>query len=711
MSLMDVFVRIGADTSDLEDGVKKSKGLIGGLTSALGGVGSAVVGGMKVAGAAIGAATTAVSAFGGMAVKSYANYEQLVGGVDKLYGDASEKLQSYANEAYKTSGMSANQYMETATSFSAALINSLGGDVNKAADMTDVAMRAISDNVNVFGSDMESVTNAFQGFAKGNYTMLDNLKLGYGGTKEEMDRLIADANEYRASIGESADLSKDSFADIVQAIQSVQEAQNIAGTTNKEAMSTIEGSAAATKAAWENVITAIGRGEGLSEAFDSLASAVFGENEGEGLLNQIIPRIQTTMEGIGDFIATAAPFISEKFPELINAIVPSALEAGVQLLGAISDGIFQVLPTLMDTGKQLVEMLGQTLIENIPVMIPQIVELITQLAQMLADNADAIVAGAIQIITVLATSLLENAPTILNAIMQLATAAAEAILNNLPLLLESVIQVLGALLQALITWIPQFMKSFGEFNETILRELIEFGVQLLAQVGRLFADLLKDHVEKLAEIGTKVAEFGTKLWEKATEIASKFVENMMQKMGELPGKVMELGENMLDAIRDLPEKFLEIGSNIVQGLWDGISNATSWIKDKISGWVGDVLSFIKGLFGIASPSKVMRDMIGINLGKGVAVGIENSLPAVKDALDDMSDLVSEPEISPTVSIGNAGGFSNARAVLSAMEKEQNPNRNLTVILELERTQLARAVYALNNEETQRVGLNLAGGYA
>jgi len=171
MSLMDVFVKIGADTSGLEDGIQKSKGLASGL-------GSGLKKAMKVGAAAIGAATTAVGAFGMQAVKSYASYEQLVGGVDKLYGNASQKLQGYAKEAYKTAGMSANEYMETATQFSASLINSLGGDVNKAADMTDVAMRAMSDNVNVFGSNFEDVSNAFKGFARENYTMLDNLKLG-----------------------------------------------------------------------------------------------------------------------------------------------------------------------------------------------------------------------------------------------------------------------------------------------------------------------------------------------------------------------------------------------------------------------------------------------------------------------------------------------------------------------------------------------------
>ena len=340
MSLMDVFVKIGADTSGLEDGIQKSKGLASGL-------GSGLKTAMKVGAAAIGTATTAVGAFAMESVKSYASYEQLVGGVDKLYGDASQKLQGYAKEAYKTAGMSANEYMETATQFSASLINSLGGDVEKAADMTDVAMRAMSDNVNVFGSNFEDVSNAFKGFARENYTMLDNLKLGYSGSKEGMLALIADANEYRASIGESSDLTIDSFSDIITAIESVQEAQGIAGTTGKEAMRTIEGSAAATKAAWQNVVTAIAGGGDLGGAFDSLLTSIFGENEGEGLLNQVIPRVEATLSGIGDFIAQAAPYVTQKIPELIAAILPSAVSAGTSLLTTVGQTIINTVPALI----------------------------------------------------------------------------------------------------------------------------------------------------------------------------------------------------------------------------------------------------------------------------------------------------------------------------------------------------------------------------
>lgn len=371
MDVFDLVAKITLDSSEYDRGLDSAAGKTKGFGSKLGGLFGGVA---KVGVASLAAVSGAVIAMAKGAVSSYASYEQLVGGVDKLYGEASGKLQQYADKAFMTAGMSANQYMETATSFSAALINSLGGDTQKAADMTDVAMRAMSDNVNVFGSSMDSVQHAFQGFAKQNYTMLDNLKLGYGGTKSEMERLISDANKYRKSIGQSSNLSIKSFADIVQAIQSVQEAQGIAGTTNKEAMRTIEGSANATKAAWQNVITAIGRGEGLDNAMKNLSTALFGQNAGEGLLNQVIPRIQTTMEGIANLVTTAGPMIAQKLPEIANAIIPSLLSTAVSVIEALGGslpGLVGVLGSSLvkvgiNIGNQLINAISTVLNDMFP---------------------------------------------------------------------------------------------------------------------------------------------------------------------------------------------------------------------------------------------------------------------------------------------------------------------------------------------------------
>ena len=239
-------------SSGVADGASKSSGFL----SKLGGAASTAA---TAAVAGFGALTSAVTAIGGAALAAYADYEQLVGGVDTLFGSASGTLQQYAADAYKTCGLSANQYMTQATSFAASLVSSCGGDVAKAADYANMAMGDMSDNVNKMGSNMVDVQNAYQGFAKQNYTMLDNLKLGYGGTQEEMKRLIDDANELRAAQGKNADLTIDSYADVVEAIHTVQESMGVTGTTAEEAATTISGSIGMAKAAWENFVTGLGR--------------------------------------------------------------------------------------------------------------------------------------------------------------------------------------------------------------------------------------------------------------------------------------------------------------------------------------------------------------------------------------------------------------------------------------------------------------------
>lgn len=458
-------------------GEKGGKGIASGIGKVIGGIG-------KVAAAGLAATTAGIAGITTAATESYAEFEQLSGGVEKLYGDASNQVLEFANQAYSTAGMSANQYLETATSFSASLINSLGGDVDEAAKITDVAMRAMSDNVNVFGSDMGSVTNAFMGFSKQNYTMLDNLKLGYGGTKSEMERLIADANEYRASIGETSDLSIESFADIVKAIQSIQEAQNIAGTTGREAMTTIEGSAAATKAAWQNVLTAIGTGEGMDVAMDQLLTSIFGGEDGGGLLNNILPRVQTILTSLGEFLPTAAPVFAQAIGGLIQELLPSMLESAGVLFGGLIDGFLAVLPTvieylptiletvislILEVGRgivgalpQLMEMIASAL----PTLIPQIVDGLVSLFLLIVDNFGAIIDPIIvalpDIINSLTDALIRNLPQIILGIVRLVG----MIIARLPQILAGIWQTITGFFGSVWNnWIaPNREKVLGFFR-------------------------------------------------------------------------------------------------------------------------------------------------------------------------------------------------------------------------------------------------------
>lgn len=577
---------MGNKLKEIIDGEANSAGKSGGLT-----LGNALAGGIGLASAAIGAASAAVGKFASEAVSSYANYEQLVGGVEKLYGEAAGKLEQFANEAYKTSGMSANAYMDTATSFSAALVNSLGGDVDKAADMTDVAMRAMSDNVNVFGSDFTSVQNAFQGFAKQNYTMLDNLKLGYGGTKTEMERLIADANKYRASIGETANLSIDSFADVVQAIQSVQEAQGIAGTTNKEAMSTIEGSAMATKAAWQNVITAIGRGEGLKEALDGLTSSLFGNGD-NGFLSQIIPRIQTTMEGIGEFIQTAGPLFADKIPALIDSILPTLLNAGMTLLKAIGDGILQAIPMIMPIATDVVMTLAEALISALPQILSVGTEAIVELVLGISESLPTLIPVALEAILTIVEGLLDNTDKLISAALQLMIGLAEGIIKALPKLIEKAPIIISKLVTAIIQAVPQLLKA-------------------------------------------------------ATEIIAKLATGILASVGRLLTAGVNIIRQLYNSIVNAISNFSSIGTNIVQGIKNGIANAWNNMVSWFKGLFGDLIQIAKDILGIASPSKVF-EQIGEYTTEGFDEGMadfgKGAMEDVQTAMDDISNI--KPNIDP-----------------------------------------------------------------
>ena len=390
MDLFDLVAKITLDSSEYEKGIQGAGEGASALSSKWAMFGKVAAGVGVATAAAVGAAAVGVGKLTKASIEAYANYEQLAGGVKKLYGDASEEVMKFANDAYKTSGMSANQYMEQATQFSAALINSLG-DQSAAAKQTDVAMRAISDNYNTFGGDIQNVQNAFQGFAKGQFNMLDNLRLGYGGTRGEMDRLIADANEYAEANGMAADLSIDSFSDIVTAIDLIQQKQGIAGTTAAEAAKTIEGSLNMTKAAWENLVAGFADPDAdLGQLMDNLVVAIVGENEGEGLLNQIIPAIERAMEGIGTLIEEAAPILAEHLPTLIEEILPSLLNAATQLIA----GIVQALPSLISVLVQQMPMIIETLVSALLTLGGQLVstgaELLSKLSSGIKSGFEAL---------------------------------------------------------------------------------------------------------------------------------------------------------------------------------------------------------------------------------------------------------------------------------------------------------------------------------
>ena len=425
MNLLDLFVKISVQDEASENVETLSGKFKNGLATAA-----------KVGAAAVGAAATGIAVLTKNALNNYAEYEQLVGGVDTLFKDSSAKVQEYAANAYKTAGLSANEYMDTVTSFSASLLQSLGGDTEAAADMANVAITDMSDNANKMGTDMASIQNAYQGFAKQNYTMLDNLKLGYGGTKEEMQRLIDDANALNAAQGKYTNYSIESYADIVSAIHDVQVEMGIYGTTADEASTTIQGSVSSMKAAWVNLLVGIADDNAnfktLTEQFvDSLVTV--GEN--------IIPRINIIIQGLTQLITEASQTIIPLAVQILLENLPSIVAAGMDLIIALVSGILDNIDLLIDCVLEMVDVIVDNLIDNLPKLID----------------------GGIRLIAALANGLIRAIPNLVSKIPQIISSIVKGLISGIPAIFDvgkNIVEGLWNGIKNMGSWVSGKVKDF-----------------------------------------------------------------------------------------------------------------------------------------------------------------------------------------------------------------------------------------------------------
>ncbi len=362
MNVFDLFARISLDTSDYDRGLNEASGKISSFGDKLK---SGLAMAAKVGTAALTASSTAMGALVKSSTEEYAQYEQLVGGVDTLFKERSEEVKQNAHDAYKTAGLSANEYMDTVNGFAASLRQSLGDEhFGQIGSYADRAVRDMADNANKMGTNMADIQHAYQGFAKQNYTMLDNLKLGYGGAKAEMTRLLGDA-EKLAGLSKGS-LNIESLADVIDAIHIIQEELDITGTTVKEASTTIEGSVSSMKASWSNLKVGIADdSQNIDRLIDNFVEGVFtaGEN--------IIPRVEKILTGIGSLVTKLAPIIAQELPKLIETILPPLVEAGAQLLDGITRGLIAALPDLAESANVLAGVLVKSLLEAIQMLLSQ----------------------------------------------------------------------------------------------------------------------------------------------------------------------------------------------------------------------------------------------------------------------------------------------------------------------------------------------------
>lgn len=491
-----MFARIILDTSDYDDNLDEASRntesfadkLKTGLTTAA-----------KVGAAALGAAATGVAALTKASIDQYAEYEQLVGGVDTLFKEASNTIQQYASNAYKTAGVSANTYMEQATAFSASLIQSLGGDTQAAAEYANQAIMDMSDNANKMGTDIESIQQTYQSLMRGNYAMLDNLKLGYGGTKSELERLVADAEKLT---GQALDPAK--FSDVITAIHAVQDNLGITGTTAKEAATTIEGSVGMMKAAWSNLMTGIAdENADLDTLIGNFVTSV------ETAAGNIIPRVTQILSGMGAAIEQLAPILAAEVPGLITSVLPSLVSAGAQLLVGLVTGLVSAVPQLVASVPGIVNSLVSTISANFPALSAAGSDLLTMFSNGIVSGIPAMLVMLPDVITAIYTFLKDNLPKWLESGVELLENLAFGILEAIPDMVAKLPEVISAIAEYFTTAFPVIVKKGGELLGQLLVGIIgaipEIALQLPAVITAI-VEALEAGWETIKDAGKYLLE-------------------------------------------------------------------------------------------------------------------------------------------------------------------------------------------------------------
>lgn len=601
MNLLDLAVKITCDD--------QASGQVSGIGSRItGALGTAA----KVGGAAVAALGTATISVGKSALDAFADYEQLVGGIDTLFKDSSSKMQQYAASAYQTAGVSANRYMEISTSFAASLISSLGGDTEAAADMANTAIMDMSDNANKMGTDLEVVQEAYQSLARGNYEMLDSLKLGYGGTKSELERLLSDAEQIAASQGMVRDFSVDSYADVVEAIHLVQGEMGITGTTAAEAATTISGSVNSMKAAWENWLAGLG-----NEDADMGA-----------LTDQLVQSVVTAGENI-------APRVGQIMSTLVQTVVQYAPQLGQEIMNGLSQIDFTQVG---QTASDLILMLVNGIVTNLP---------------MLAQ-------AALQIVMALGQGLVTNGPQILMQLGQLLLQLAQYIIANVPNILNAAMQFFGMILQGIVTYGPQILVTLIGLLGQLIGQVISWAGQMLANAVSAAANFLGGLMGGLAALPGQIASF-----------LGGIISNVASWVGNMASNAVsaasQFASNLISGLQSIPGQVVSIGGQIIQGMVDGVVGAAGSLIDAVGGAVSGAIDWAKGLLGIASPSKVFRE-IGQFTMQGAALGVEDDAPmlarSTEDAMRGM--VVSARAVGPTMAVSGGGG-SSVDDLVSAVE--------------------------------------------
>lgn len=611
-------------------------------------LGSIAKTGLTVVGGAVTGVATAFGVMAKKALDSYASLEQNIGGVETLFKDSSQSVVDNAKKAYKTAGLSANAYMETVTSFSASLLQSLGGDTKKAADYADRAIIDMSDNANKMGTSMELIQNAYQGFAKQNYTMLDNLKLGYGGTKEEMKRLVQDASkmvDVQKELGVSVDGSSLSFGNIVNAISVMQKHMGIAGTTSKEASETISGSISSMKGAFDNFLNGTGSPKELAETM-----VTAGKNVIRGL-SEIVPRLLETLPEVKQLVQEniVQAFSEDNVKQMVESgkniimslisgmtdSLPNILPVALNLIQFTANAIVSNVPILAQKGYEILDNIISGFVSAIPTALPKVLDFIQGVGDKIAETAPTLIKKGFDLLGKLVEGIVQAIPILIAKAPTIISTFANVINDNFPTILAKGVGLLWELIKGIISAIPDLIANAPKIVRAIVDVIMAFNwLSLGKNIITFFKNGISSMIGAVKNAGKSVYDavknaitnLPSTLANIGRTAMSGFGNAIRSMIGTAKSAASAVGSAVLNAIKAIPKQVVSIGKNIVTGLWEGISGMVGWITDKVMGFANSVLGGIKKALGIHSPSRVMRDQVGKMMALGMGIGFEKNIP-------------------------------------------------------------------------------------
>lgn len=657
MNLLDLAVKITCDdqasgeVDKIGDGIKNKLG-----AAAKAGV------------AAVAAVGTATVAIGKTALDAYSNYEQLVGGIDTLFKASSGKMQQYAANAYQTAGVSANRYMEISTSFAAALISSLGGNTEAAADMANTAITDMSDNANKMGTSLETVQEAYMSLSRGNYEMLDSLKLGYGGTKSELEHLLSDAEQFSAAQGKVRDFSVDSYSDIVEAIHVVQDEMGITGTTAEETATTIEGSVNKAKASWENWLAGLGNENADMDVLtDQLVGSVAtaGEN--------IIPRVSQIMVTIGQTVADYAPGVGLYLRNALINVLPESVQgpmrdafAGVdKVVGELESVFNDNLKPAADAADSVFSAIGsgiKTFGDSVnDLVLPAIdqlspafkdffsaIEYAQPLLEFIANLFGVGLAVAISIAIKLFAAITEVAAFVITGFQQLyedisgfVAGVAQFFTVDLPNAINELVQWFASLPGDIAKFLSTVIEKVTAWVTDMVTNAVNAGSQFVSNVGDFFAQLPDNILGFLDSVINNVLTWVSQMGQQAANAATTFADDL------------------INGLASIPDQVTSIGSNIIRGMVKGVTGAADKLISAVKGAVDDAIGAAKNLLGIKSPSRVFRK-IGQYTMQGAALGVDDDADLLLQSTDNaMRGMISTAQDVAIPGTNNIAGGESA----------------------------------------------------